>query len=287
MADAMDVDSAQPRQFRLVKASGDAHVARLPPSLGARLFDDARAQLTEELESDVSEDEQDPDAKPNFRRRRRRFRGRKLRQHSRWRIEVPDGSGPTALVGAREGGVASKYALLRETAAGAVEVLSVKDWFAFRPPVTHQTLNSEEVETAMAKDSVRYDVSAAARLQPWRRDQGPAAKPKKKTGVFGRLAAKLEADDPITKQATSKGRKSGGRAAKDLFRSEGNEAHGDIDFGMNAAGGDRGVSTGHRRGTPQTRTPRTRFWRPSSPGSSTRCWRRATPVCQSRRTGRS
>merc|ERR1711938_41188 len=80
MADAMDVDSSQPRQFRLVKASGDAHVARLPPSLGARLFDDARAQLTEELESDVSEDEQDPDAKPNFRRRRRRFRGRKLRQ---------------------------------------------------------------------------------------------------------------------------------------------------------------------------------------------------------------
>ena len=236
MADAMDVDSAQPRQFRLVKASGDAHVARLPPSLGARLFDDARAQLTEELESDVSEDEQDPDAKPNFRRRRRRFRGRKLRQHSRWRIEVPEGAGPTALVGAREGGVASKYALLRETAAGAVEVLSVKDWFAFRPPVTHQTLNSEEVETAMAKDSVRYDVSAAARLQPWRRDQGPVAKPKKKTGVFGRLAAKLEADDPITKQATSKGRKSGGRAAKDLFRSEGNE---EVDFGMNAAGGDR------------------------------------------------
>ena len=109
MADAMDVDSAQPRQFRLIKASGDAHVARLPPSLGARLFDDARAQLTEELESDVSEDEQDPDAKPNFRRRRRRFRGRKLRQHSRWRIEVPDGSGPTALVGAREGGVCLLY----------------------------------------------------------------------------------------------------------------------------------------------------------------------------------
>jgi hypothetical protein len=240
MADAMDVDASQPRQFRLVKASGDAHVARLPPSLGARLFDDARAQLTEELESDVSEDEQDPDAKPNFRRRRRRFRGRKLRQHSRWRIEVPEGAGPTALVGAREGGVASKYALLRETAAGAVEVLSVKDWFAFRPPVTHATLNSEEVETAMAKDSVRYDVSAAARLQPWRRDQGqPSAKPKKKTGVFGRLAAKLEADDPGVKQTTSKGRKGGSRAAKDLFRSEGNEAHGDIDFGMNAAGGDR------------------------------------------------
>jgi len=88
----------------------------------------------------------------------------------------------------------------------------------------------------MAKDSEGYDVSAAARLQPWRRDQGPAAKPKKKTGVFGRLAAKLEADDPITKQTTSKGRKSGGRAAKDLFRSEGNE---EVDFGMNAAGGDR------------------------------------------------
>ena len=35
MADAMDVDASQPRQFRLVKASGDAHVARLPPSLGA------------------------------------------------------------------------------------------------------------------------------------------------------------------------------------------------------------------------------------------------------------
>jgi hypothetical protein len=237
MADAMDVDSAQPRQFRLVKASGDAHVARLPPSLGARLFDDARAQLTEELESDVSEDEQDPDAKPNFRRRRRRFRGRKLRQHSRWRIEVPDGSGPTALVGAREGGVASKYALLRETAAGAVEVLSVKDWFAFRPPVTHATLNSEEVETAMAKDSVRYDVSAAARLQPWRRDQGQApAKARKKTGVFGRLAAKLEADDTGVKERTTKGRKGGSRAAKDLFRSEGNE---EVDFGMNAAGGDR------------------------------------------------
>ena len=81
MADAMDVDSAQPRQFRLIKASGDAHVAR-PSAVGARLFDDARAQLTEELERDVSEDEQDPDAKPNFRRRRRRFRGRKLRQHS-------------------------------------------------------------------------------------------------------------------------------------------------------------------------------------------------------------
>ena len=239
MADAMDVDASQPRQFRLVKASGDAHVARLPPSLGARLFDDARAQLTEELESDVSEDEQDPDAKPNFRRRRRRFRGRKLRQHSRWRIEVPDGSGPTALVGAREGGVASKYALLRETAAGAVEVLSVKDWFAFRPPVTHATLNSEEVETAMAKDSVRYDVSAAARLQPWRRDQGqPSAKPKKKTGVFGRLAAKLEADDPGVKERTTKGRKGGSRAAKDLFRSEGNE---EVDFGMNAAGIDCGV----------------------------------------------
>ena len=51
MADAMDVDASQPRQFRLVKASGDApHAARLPPSLGARLFDDARAQLTEDRE---------------------------------------------------------------------------------------------------------------------------------------------------------------------------------------------------------------------------------------------
>ena len=39
MADAMDVDASQPRQFRLVKASGDAHVARLPPSLGARRSD--------------------------------------------------------------------------------------------------------------------------------------------------------------------------------------------------------------------------------------------------------
>ena len=52
-----------------------------------------------------------------------------------------------------------------------------KDWFAFRPPVTHATLNSEEVETAMAKDSVRYDVAAAARLQPWRRDQGRHPQP--------------------------------------------------------------------------------------------------------------
>jgi len=100
--------------------------------------------------------------------------------------------------------------------------------------VTHATLNSEEVETAMAKDSVRYDVSAAARLQPWRRDQGQApAKARKKTGVFGRLAAKLEADDPGVKERTTKGRKGGSRAAKDLFRSEGNE---EVDFGMNAAG---------------------------------------------------
>ena len=129
-------------------------------------------------------------------------------------------------------------------------MLSVRDWFAFRPPVTHQTLNSEEVETAMAKDSVRYDVSAAARLQPWRRDQGPVAKPKKKTGVFGRLAAKLEADDPITKQTASKGRKSGGRAAKDLFRSEGNE---EVDFGMNAAGQLLGVEASMTFLTPSTR----------------------------------
>lgn len=236
MADAMDVDATHPRAFRLVKAGGSAHVARLPGALAAKLFDDTMSTLTEELESDVSEDEADPDAKPNFRRRRRRFRGRRLRQHRRWRVEAPAGPGPNTLVGAREGGVASKYVLLRETSGGDVEVVPVGDWFAFRPPVTHATLGSEEVEAAMSKDSVRYDVSAAARLQPWRQIEGQKPKPKKRGGVFGRLASKLEKDDAGPSTTAGPRRRGSGRAAKDLFSSEGQE---EVEFGMNAAGGDR------------------------------------------------
>ena len=244
MADAMDVDASQPRQFRLVKASGDAHVARLPPSLGARLFDDARAQLTEELESDVSEDEEDPNAVqvPPWLRKKQRWRGRRREKQHRWRTT----GGGQALVGTREGGQASTYVLLRETAPGRLEATVVDSWFNFRPVSSHETLNQEQVEKALKNDNVRYDVGAAAKLQPWRMKRDaeraesaglPAAPARAPSAALSRLAAKMAGpeDEKPKKRGGGGGggRRGGGAGQGDLFREEGAEA---AAFGLSASG---------------------------------------------------
>ena len=62
--DAMDT-TQEPRRWRLTKGRGSAQIARLPPGPAAQLFgkiNGGEATLTEEMESDVSEDEEDPNA---------------------------------------------------------------------------------------------------------------------------------------------------------------------------------------------------------------------------------
>jgi len=89
---------------------------------------------------------------------------------------------------------------------------------------------------------VRYDVSNAARLQPWRNEgkDGKPVKIKKKTGVFGRLAARLDDDGGQGPRRRGGG---GGQSAvngsRNKFAADLFTSGGAADHGLNAAGEDR------------------------------------------------
>ena len=246
--DAMDVDqsSAPPRSWRVVRGAGRVCMAKVPPvATCTALFDGAaKGALVEELESDVSEDEEDPNAVqvPPWLRKKQRWRGRRREKQHRWRTT----GGGQALVGTREGGQASTYVLLRETAPGRLEATVVDSWFNFRPVSSHETLNQEQVEKALKNDNVRYDVGAAAKLQPWRMKRDaeraesaglPAAPARAPSAALSRLAAKMAGpeDEKPKKRGGGGGggRRGGGAGQGDLFREEGAEA---AAFGLSASG---------------------------------------------------
>ena len=174
MGDAMEVDAegaAAPRTWRVVKGKGRISMGKVPPAGACGwLFDSGKGTMVEEVESDVSEDEEDPNAVkvPPWQRKKRGWRGRRREKEHRWRISSGEAGAPPDHLGTREGGQSSQFVALREVAPGVLEAVLVDNWYNFRPKTSHATPDSETVEKAMKNDKVRYDVAEQTKLQPWR-----------------------------------------------------------------------------------------------------------------------
>lgn len=100
-------DGGAPVTYKLVRGAGRIQVAKLSGRAGAALFDAPDLRLVEEVESDVSEDDEDDEAArkavPPW-KRRRGWRGRRHQKARRWRAA----RGDEALLGIKIGGQSSQ-----------------------------------------------------------------------------------------------------------------------------------------------------------------------------------
>ncbi|KAJ1455924.1 hypothetical protein M885DRAFT_616748 [Pelagophyceae sp. CCMP2097] len=178
--------------WSVVKGSTDLLLAKLPGGpLSAPWMADG--QLDEELESEVSEDEDAFDWRARG-RGKQKFQARRTKQRAtRWRMSSEKGD----LIGSLEGGQAAAWVCLKETAPGCLEIVQVRDWFNFRVPVAskHKTkLTADE-----ANDAYKQAQKDALKVRK------PASRLEARLNALGEGGAALPGAD------APKGRGGGGR----------------------------------------------------------------------------